>query len=335
MKVVNIVLVGFGKVGKAFFRIACEKRDLCLQQYGLDIQFKAIFEESGMLSSLNHLNIEDLLANNIDWRPGIRLDSVLEKERAGVLVECTPSNIKKGEPGLSHLHQALDRGWHVVTANKGPLVVDFPGLKRKAKEKHLALKFSGATAAALPTLDVALFSLAGAEITGIEGILNGTTNYILTRMEDGMDYREALREAQAKGIAESDPSLDVEGWDTASKILLIANEVLGTEFSMKDVKVEGITNISPHIVNQARKKGKSLKLLGKLTKIKDEFKIEVALSAIDDSNPLFGVDGANKGITFTTDTMDKVTVSGGKSDPRGAGASLLKDIINIYRSSFF
>jgi len=288
-----------------------------------------------MLSSLNHLNIEDLLANNIDWRPGIRLDSVLEKERAGVLVECTPSNIKKGEPGLSHLHQALDRGWHVVTANKGPLVVDFPGLKRKAKEKHLALKFSGATAAALPTLDVALFSLAGAEITGIEGILNGTTNYILTRMEDGMDYREALREAQAKGIAESDPSLDVEGWDTASKILLIANEVLGTEFSMKDVKVEGITNISPHIVNQARKKGKSLKLLGKLTKIKDEFKIEVALSAIDDSNPLFGVDGANKGITFTTDTMDKVTVSGGKSDPRGAGASLLKDIINIYRSSFF
>jgi homoserine dehydrogenase len=335
MKMVNIVLVGLGKVGKAFFRVAWEKRELCLQKYGLDIQFKAIVEKFGVLSSPNHLTNEEVLAKNPDWKSGIRLDSLLERESPGVMVECTPSNVENGEPGLSHLHQALDRGWHVVTANKGPLVVDFPGLKQKARKKHLALKFSGATAAALPTLDVALFSLAGTEIKAIEGILNGTTNYILTRMEDGMDYKEALREAQAKGIAEPDPSLDVEGWDTASKILLISNEVLGTEFSLKDVKVEGITNISPAEINKARKKDKSLKLLGKLAKVKDEIRIEVTLSAIDDFHPLFGVDGANKGITFTTDTMDKITVTGGKSDPRGAGASLLKDTINIYRSSFF
>ena len=193
----------------------------------------------------------------------------------------------------------------------------------------MALKISGATAAALPTLDVALYSLAGTEIYRIEGILNGTTNYILTRMREGMDYKQALEEAQSKGIAEPDPSLDVEGWDTASKILLITNTVMDIDLTLKDVKVEGITAVPIHLLDEGREEDKALKLLGEFSR-EEDFKLEVSPKLIDRSHPLFGVDGANKGITFTTDTMHSVTVTGGKSDPRGAGAALLKDIINIY-----
>lgn len=331
--------MGFGKVGQAFLQIAHKKAEFCRRQYGLDIRFQSIFEIDGALFSsqtlemgkiLEEISSVSLFRKSSYWKPDVDLQEVLTSIEPGVLVECTPSNIRSGEPGISHIRQALEKGWHVVTANKGPLVVDFRGLREKAQENRVALKFSGATAAALPTLDVALYSLAGTEIFRIEGILNGTTNYILTRMKDGMDYQEALEEAQSKGIAETDPSLDVEGWDTASKILLIANAVLNADFTLDDVKIEGINLIPSHLLHQGREEDKALKLLGRFLK-EEEPHLEVTLAIIDSTHPLFSVNGANKGITFVTDTMNSVTVTGGKSDPRGAGAALLKDIINIYR----
>ena len=339
MKNINVILMGFGNVGKAFLKLVNEKRKLCQQRYGLDIRFHSIFDLGGALvysslagagEILESLSLEPLLSENSHWRAGFSLLEALESVEPGVLVECTPSNIKSGEPGLTHIRQALQRAWHVATANKGPLVVDFRGLREMAEKHQVALKFSGATAAALPTLDVALYSLTGAEILQIEGILNGTTNFILTRMREGIDYEEALREAQEKGIAEHDPSLDVEGWDTASKILLIANAALEENFSLNEVRVEGITSIPPRLLRQGKEKGWSLKLLGKAKKERGQFQLAVGLHILDGSHPLYGVDGANKGITFMTDTMDSITVTGGRSDPRGAGATLLKDIINIY-----
>ncbi len=340
MKTVNVILMGFGNVGQAFLRLAHEKKEFFRIRYGLDIRFYSIFELGGAVHSSRPLNISEILEKyssltmfwkNPHWRPDLKLAFALESIKPGVLVECTPSNIKSGGPALSHIHQALDRSWNVVTASKGPLVIDWRGLHEKAEKKHVALKFSGATAAALPALDVALYSLAGAEISRIEGILNGTTNYILTRMKEGIDYREALKEAQSKGIAETDPSLDVSGLDTASKILIISNALLKTGFTLDDMTIEGIDAIPAHLLTEGRKKDRALKLMGVLFKRAEEFRLEVRLTVIDSPHPLFGVDGTNKGIVFTTDTMDSVTVTGGKSDPKGAAASLLKDIINIYR----
>jgi homoserine dehydrogenase len=271
-----------------------------------------------------------LIAASPHWKPGQTLEAVLKTVKPGVLVECTPLNIQTGEPGLGHIRAALRAGWHVVTANKGPLAVDFKGLRDLARRNHLVLKYSAATAAALPTLDVGLYSLAGAEIISIEGILNGTTNYILTRMGEGAEYKEALREAKDKGIAEHNPALDVEGWDTAVKLLLIANSVLGLDLTLRDIKVIGITQIPAHRAANARKGGRALKLIGKITRSGGRWKAEVTPSVIDALHPLFGVDSTNKGITFLTDTMGAVTVTGGKSDPRGAAAALLKDIIHIF-----
>jgi len=266
------------------------------------------------------------------WKAGLTVEAVLKKIEPGVLVECTPSNIQTGEPGLGHIQAALENGWHVVTANKGPLVVAFRMLQNLARENRLSLGYSGATAAALPTLDVGLYSLAGAEILAIEGILNGTSNFILTRMGEGATFEEALKDAQARGIAEHNPALDVEGWDTAAKLLLIANSVLGLDLSLDDIKIKGITEISPGRIEGAKREGRALKLIGKIRRTEGRWRAEVSPSAIEAGHPLFHVDGTNKGITFLTDTMGSVTVTGGKSDPRGAAAALLKDIIHTFVS---
>ena len=340
MKGVNIILLGYGNVGRAFLQVLQEKKDVILARYGLDFRLYAVFRRGGALYSQQPLAVKEILDKyclgssfheDPAWHQDLELRPVLESLEPGVLVECISSDRRSGEPGFFLISAALERGWHVVTADKGPLVAGFRELFEKAKGHQVSLKISGATAAALPTLDVALHSLAGTEIYRIEGILNGTTNYILTRLRKGVGYQEALAEAQCKGIAEPDPSLDVSGEDTASKILIISSAVLETEFSAEDVRVQGIDKIPPDLLEQGRKQGRALKLLGRLSKKAGKFQLEVALEVIDSSHHLFGVDGTNKGITFYTDTLGAVTVIGGRSDPRGAGAALLKDIITIYQ----
>jgi len=329
--------VGFGHVGKAFLGLVREKREWLKTHYSLELRLQALLVSAGGLFSESGITPRDFTEKagpdlNLSslWRPGLNVVSALGKTKPGIFVECTPSNIQTGEPGLTHIRDALKAGWHVVTANKGPLVVDLKGLRSLAGKNSLALKFSAAAAAALPTLDTALHSLAGAEILSIEGILNGTTNYVLTQMGEGTGYPEALREAQEKGIAEHDPRLDVEGWDTAAKTLIIGNSVLGLELALGDIKVEGITRIPPELPIRARQEGKAIKLLGRLGRSGGCWEAAVSPQLIERSHPLFGVNGTNKGISYTTDSMGTVTVTGGKSDPRGAAAAILKDIIHIF-----
>ena len=272
------------------------------------------------------------LEGRAGWFPGMSFSEVLVRTRKhGALVECTSSNWQTGEPQLEFLHAALNLGWHVAAASKGALVVDFKNLMAKARAKKLSLKFSGATAAALPTLDVATISLAGARILGFEGILTGTTNYVLSRLEQGLTFEAALKEAQAKGIAETDPSMDIDGWDTACKVILLANAAAGTEFTISDVKVEGIRGVTAEALAGARAAGNSLKLLGRLYEEGGRYRADVKVVPIPQSHPLFRLTGTNKGIVFKTDTMGSVAVTDGKSDPRGTAASVLKDVINIFR----
>jgi homoserine dehydrogenase len=230
MKKVPLVLTGYGNVGKSFVRLLLDKREDCARRYGLDLDLTAVLRRSGGWVGQGCEDFESLagdssapLESHSGWKPGLTLAEALPGTPAGVLVECTPSDWKTGAPQLEFLHLALDRGWNIAAASKGALVVDFKNLRTKARAKGLALKFSGATAAALPTLDVATISLAGTDILRIDGILTGTTNYILGRLEEGLPFETALAEAQAKGIAEPDPSMDIDGWDTACKLLLIAN----------------------------------------------------------------------------------------------------------------
>jgi homoserine dehydrogenase len=341
MKQVPIALTGFGHVSRAFVTLLREKEGDIEARYGLRFAVMAVVKSEGCLFSGQPLDVGHVFKSggpwidgNPAWRPDMKFSDIFKPAgRGGCLVECTPSNLKSGEPGLSYIILALENGWNVVTASKGALVIAFRKLRSMAADQGLALKFSGATAAALPTLDVGLVSLAGAGIEGIQGILNGTSNFILTKMADGLSYEDALEEARSWGIAEPDPSTDVEGWDSAAKLLLIANACLDTDFRLEDVKVSGIAGLPAGYVGEARKEGKSVKLLASAAPRKTGrgWSLEVRPSLLDPSHPLFHVDGTEKGITFFTDTMGSVTLTGGRSNPRGAAAALLKDLINIYR----
>lgn len=339
MKRVDIVLVGFGNVGRAFARLLVERRVILETRYGLSPRLRAVFRSTGGIilkssSVLGPLLEEESRSSKgpTFWDPRVRLSACLLRGIRGVLVECAASNVRTGEPGLGHIRLALDRGWNVVTADKGSLAVHLRELRKTAERRGLGLGWSAAAGAALPALDIGLSSLAGTEIKTVEGILNGTTNYILTRLEQGTAFDEALREAQAKGIAEPDPSRDIEGLDTAVKLLLIANTAMGLDLELDDIEVESLRGVSPEALESDRKAGRKLKYLGRIEREAGGIKAEVKARAIASEHPLFGVDGTQKGVTFLTDTMGAVTVTGGKSDPLGAAAALLKDIINIYKN---
>jgi homoserine dehydrogenase len=335
---VSIAVTGLGRVGGAFIRLLEEKADFCRLRYGLDLELHAVIRRDGGLFSQKRQELRGVAALAKDfinvhpaWNAGLTLPEALSILDRGVLVECTPTDLRTGEPGLGYIQAALHAGWHVAAASKGALVLRYRELLDKAAERGVRIKYSGATAAALPTLDTGTIALAGAEITAIDGILTGTTNHILGRMEVGLTFDEALREAQDKGIAEPNPALDIDGGDSACKILLIANAVCGTELGLSDVPVTGIRGVTKADLNRASAQGKKLKLLGRMFRKEGAFMAEVGVFPVEPAHPLFHVDGTNKGIVFFTDTMGPVAVTGGKSDPRGTAAALLKDIINIYR----
>lgn len=339
MQKINIILVGFGRVGRAFHELLREKYDNYRDRYGLCLELRAILRKTGavllsgtrkLISSSESASGEKSELSN--WVQTFSLIDLLEEFKTGVLVDCTPSDLKTGEPGLSYIKTALSKGWQVVTASKGALVVNPKELENTARLNNVVLKASGATAAALPVLDVGLHSLAGAEILAIEGILNGTTNYILTRMAEGLSFSRALVEASEKGIAEPDPTQDIEGWDTAAKMIIIANRVLGAEAKLSEARVNGINGLTEEIMARAAKIGKIIKLIGRCGREDhlSPWKIEVGLALLNPDHPLAQIDGSNKGIIFYTDCMGYIVLSGGKSDPRGAAAALIKDIISIF-----
>jgi homoserine dehydrogenase len=249
-----------------------------------------------------------------------------------VLIDCTPTNIENGEPGLTYILNAIDAGMDVVSVAKGALVHSFKEIKQRSEQKGTKLKYSGATAAALPTIDIGEYSLAGSSITKIEGILNGTSNFILTSMnEEELSFEEALKIAQEKGIAEANPTLDVKGFDTACKLLLLSNSLLGSNYSLKDIKVSGIENLTKADMEQAKGGGKQIKLLARAIKENNQVILEVAPQELSNDHPLIHVKGTNKGIFFETTEMGVICCTGGASHPRGAAAAALKDLINLYR----
>jgi len=340
----RVIVCGFGRVGRAFARLAVEKSARLRSACGMELSIVGIGELAGSLHRPEGLDAAEAadafergggFAGHPALEPAWRGIDLVRAARADLLVETTPTDAQTGEPAASHVREALERGMHVASANKGPFIRAYRELARLARESGAALKVSAAAAAALPTLDVARTCLAGAEILSIEGVLNGTTNFILSRMRTGeRTYEEALAEAQALGIAETDPALDVEGVDSANKLALIASVCMDADLRPEDVSRAGIAGIPAARVRGAAEEGKILRLVASARREADgSVAARVAPEALPPDHPLAGVDGAEKGITYATDTMDRITVSGGKSDPKGAAAALLKDVINVHRAS--
>lgn len=337
----RIALIGFGGVGKAFIELLHDKHEI-LKSMGLTLILKSVMNSKGgiynpmgidPLRLIEHVHQGGELCEFPD--EGIRKETfqnLIMRRDVDLLIETTPTNNKTGEPGLTHISKALERGFHVVTANKGPVLLAYKQLCTLAAKSHVQLGIGCTTGGALPTINAGRFDLAGAQILSIEGILNGTSNYILSEMEErDCSYEEALKQAQQMGIAETDPSLDVEGWDTATKLLILTNILMEEEHKLREICVEGITRLSPQHIQEAKKEGKRLKLIGKAERKNNGTALTVGIEALSQDHPLFNVNSTNKAVRYITDTLGDLTVIGGASGTKPAAASILRDIINIYK----
>ncbi|MGF6952417.1 homoserine dehydrogenase [Neobacillus sp. B4I6] len=336
----NIILTGYGTVVKELIKLIIHNGALIKEKYGIDLLVTGIVGSKGMI--YEEKGIE--LSNLIDFGTGSEALSRYSEcfhlpftepiFQGDVLIECTPTNIETGEPAFGYIQKAITNGMDIVSVSKGALVKSFDKIKTQADKHGRRLKYCGATAAALPTLDIGEYSLAGCTITRIEGILNGTSNSILASMsENNLSFKKALKIAQEKGIAEVNPALDVQGFDTACKILLLANRFFGSSLSIEDVKIKGIELVTKEDITAAKQNGRMLKLLGSAYKEAENVIIEVKPSELESKHPLAHVNGTNKGVVFETIEMGTVCATGGASHPRGAAAAALKDVVNLYRGT--
>jgi homoserine dehydrogenase len=262
-------------------------------------------------------------------RRGLTALAALEQTAADLLIELTPTNLQHGEPGLSAIAWALEHGLDVVTANKGPLVLAYQRLAELAATNGRSLLFSGAVAGGLPTVNIGRRDLAGAQVLRVEGIFNTTTNYILLRMqEDGLSFEEALSEAQQAGVAEADPSLDIDGWDAANKLVIVANSVLGMPATLKDVTVQGIRNIERRDLLRAKERGHALKLLVTAEPSAGGYQLAVRPTELPLEHPLARLTRWQMGVMYTTDIMGVITAVIEDEGTDATAAAVLRDVIN-------
>ncbi|MFT9497129.1 homoserine dehydrogenase, partial [Anaerosolibacter sp.] len=335
MRKVKIAIVGYGNIGNQFIKIIKEKGQEILKNYGLDFQLTAVIGRKNMIYEERGVDVDKLLAIGKDLSKYegnvLKITSgtdALETIKADVLIEATPTNIETGEPGYSHIKKAFSLDMDVVTLSKGALVCHYEDVMNTMNQYGRRIKISGATAAALPTIDMGQYNLAGNKILKMQGILNGTSNYILSRMhEEEISYEDALIEAQEKGIAEKNPKLDVGGYDTASKLVILANSLMGTNYSLSDVQIQGIEEVSLKDIKMAKAENCTIKLVGEVVRNDGQAGIWVAPMKLNHTNLLSRTQYKDKGIVFYTDLMGSIAVIGGASDPRAAAAAALKDII--------
>ena len=326
MQTLKVAIAGFGGVGRATADLLLSRRERYRQVYGVDVRLVAVCGSSAGLADANGLQ-----ANQLDTlQAGLSGPDFVMASGAEVLIEAGPSDFRSGEPGLAYLRTALSAGQDCIVISKGALVHSGRQLRELAQASGAMLKLSGAAAAALPTLDLLDHSLAGCKVLAIEGILNATTNYLLDAMStQGLGFDAALREAQAGGFAEADPRNDTEGWDTACKLLLLANFGLGADLTMDDLMVDGIQSVTAERIAAWRKKGLVPKLVGSLTCADGAIRASVGIKTYPLSDPFAHVSGKNKAIRINSDAMGETLAIGCGVEPIATAAAALKDLEHI------
>ena len=338
----KIAFIGFGTVGQGLTEIFLEKKDMLGEKYDFHFKIVAISDiMKGAVYDEDGLDMEKILelvkkGKKLDEYPaGVKgMDSMatIQETNADTIIEVTYTDVKTGEPALTHIKAALNAGKNVISTNKGPVVKQVMELLALAASNNVHYGFEGVVLAGTPVLNLAKFTLAGNKITGFKGILNGTTNYILTRMEEGMLYDDALKKAQELGYAEADPTGDVEGLDALGKVVILSNVVLGKNLSVNDVQRKGITGITGEDVKKAKAEGKRWKLIGSAEIQSDgSVKAKVSPEKLLLSDPLAGVCEAINALTYYTDELGPVTIVGPGAGRRETGFSLLIDLLEINR----
>jgi homoserine dehydrogenase len=342
----KIGLIGCGTVGQGFLEILLQKEKLLKEEFDFEAKIVAVSDKlKGSLLLPEGVDIVKLLSlleqgENIgDYLEGKsneaeKMDAlqVIEQCDADIIAELTYTDIQTAEPATSHVKKALQTGKHVVTSNKGPAALFYNELKTLAEENNRLFKIEGTVMSGTPVFNLCENAFAGNEIKEIKGILNGTTNFILSKMEEeGMDYEDALQLAQKLGYAEADPTADVEGYDALAKIVILSNVLLGGNIKPTDAAREGITALSKDKILKAKKEGFRYKLIASTRKENGRIVASVSPQKLPLSDPLSGIMGANNALSFDLDLLGKVTIQGPGAGKTETGYSILVDILAIHR----
>jgi homoserine dehydrogenase len=331
----GLVLLGFGSVGRALARLLLEKRpDLhplelsvvgiltshhggALDGDGLDLGAAlAIAEQGGSLSDLS------------GSAAPAQVPEFLQASGAQALVETTPVNYETGQPALDYLRAGLQCGMHAITANKGPVVHGYRELSRLARDLHRRFLFESAVMDGAPLFSLWRETLPAARLSAFRGVLNSTTNLILTLMEQGQSFQEALSHAQAIGITETDPRGDTQGWDAAVKVAALVTVLMDTPLSPQQVAREGIEAISPAMVRKAGERGERWKLVCRAEVAEHGINASVRPERVGPQDPLFGVMGTSSAITLWTDVLGPLTLVESDPGPHTTAYGLLADLMS-------
>jgi homoserine dehydrogenase len=335
LRTANLAVIGLGNVGSALMSLLGERGDQVRAELGLDLRVTGVMTRGlGMVSDPAGLDLAALEAGDVPTGAPYDASAVgawLEACDAQVLVELSAVDLATGEPASSFLREALSRGLHGVTANKGPVVHAYRELTALADAHGVRFRFESATADCLPVYSLYRESLPLETPHRVRGLVNGTTSVILEAIEAGGTFDDGVRVAQERGIAEADPSLDVDGFDSAVKVVAIANVLMGADLRVADVDVTGIRELDPAEVRAAARAGTPIRLVAVVERVDGEVRGRVAPTRLEPGDPFLGLDAMALGLHFEGDLLPGLTVVGHDLTPRSTAYGVLADVISVLR----
>jgi len=335
----NIGIIGLGTVTLGFIEILQEKENWIKNTFGLDIKIVAIKDiQKGNIYSPKGINLNDLL-EKVNKNESISDGSLQETEAISVLkdvdliVEATYSDYKTGDPAYTFIKDALNKGKHVVTTNKGPIALHYAELNKIAVKNNVSLCYEGTVLSGTPTFNLIDNSLAGNNIIEVRGILNGTSNYILSEMAKGASFEDVLTIAQEKGYAEADPTNDVKGYDARGKVAILSHSIFGVDLGLENIKTIGIDAISKEELDAVKKENKNIRLIGSLKKDGNLVTGKVQPEVLDASDPLSNINGVTNAIEFTTEYLGKTMITGPGAGKLETGYAVFSDVLSIIKNN--
>ncbi|HMA05333.1 MAG TPA: homoserine dehydrogenase [Methanomicrobiales archaeon] len=319
----RVALLGFGSVGRGVARMIGEK--------DLPLTLTALADSKGGIIDPKGISIPEAFSRKENsgscGRPKVSALDIVESDAYDVLVEVTPTNVDTGEPALTHIRGALNRRRHVVTSNKGPIALAHRELTDLAATQGVALRYEATVCGAIPIIHTLQHGLLGNTVAALFGVMNGTCNYILTRMEDeGLTYDQALGEAQEMGYAEKDPTYDVKGLDAAIKLVILANTIWRMDAGMKDVEVTGIDRITPEAIQLAKDGETAIRLIGEAVPSRNLLRVSPRI--LPRNHPLL-VEGTLNAVTVVTDMAGELTFIGKGAGSIETASAVIGDLLSI------
>jgi homoserine dehydrogenase len=338
IKIISITFIGLGTVNIGVLRILKEKEKDIQERHGLKIRVVGVADSSGVAvrkKGFEYQELIDLKANNgkvatlKGHLPGVPAEDMADHVEADILVEGSPVNLQTGRPGLQAMEKALIRGWSAVSANKAPLVLAYDRLHELAQQHGGRLAFSAAVCGGLPVINVLQRDLLATQPISLKGIFNATSNFILAELEKGGSFEAAIEEAQRIGAAEADPSLDVDGYDTANKLFIIMKSFTDFSGTIDDIEIEGIRSITYEKLMEAASRNKRVKLLALAERNQNGWALSVRPVEVDNTSFLGNCDGWEMGIEIQTDYYEALSMKIYEEDPMSTSAAVVRDMINI------